>query len=244
MRCSNCGRENRAQAAFCDACGASLNAPLVHGEDGFVGRERELRSLSAALEQAIAGRTRVMMVSGEPGIGKTRTAQWFSHHAQQREVQVFWGRSHEEPGAPPYWAWLQIIRAYLDTRDDESIRRRLGKAASYIAEIAPEIAQRLPALPPLPPMSDAAQSAFSSFLMPFLDFGRASPPNDRWRSSSMICTGRILLRSSSWNSSSPGSLRAASSCSALIATSSSRERIHCPTHSGSSRAIPGSSACA
>lgn len=163
MSCSNCGRENRAEAAFCDSCGAPLRAPIVHAEDLFVGRERELAIMRAALEQTIAGRGRVMMISGEPGIGKTRIAQVFTHHAEQRKVQVLWGRCYEEPGAPPYWPWLQVIRDYLETQDDASIQASLGNAASSIAEIVPEIAQRLPDLPSLPVMSDAARARFRLF---------------------------------------------------------------------------------
>jgi len=48
-----------------------------------------------------------------PGIGKTRTAQELAGHAAQREAAVLWGRCHEESGAPPYWPWVQIIRAAL-----------------------------------------------------------------------------------------------------------------------------------
>ncbi|HSF47999.1 MAG TPA: BREX system ATP-binding domain-containing protein [Burkholderiales bacterium] len=163
MLCSNCGRENRIEAAFCDSCGAPLSAPNVHADDLFVGRERELAMMRAALEQTVAGRGRVMMVCGDPGIGKTHTAQWFSHYAEQRKVQVLWGRSHEEPGAPPYRPWLQAIRGYLEAQDDASIQASLGNAASSIAEIVPEIAQRLPDLPSLPPTSDAAAARFRLF---------------------------------------------------------------------------------
>ncbi|MCI0794977.1 MAG: ATP-binding protein, partial [Chloroflexi bacterium] len=40
----------------------------------FVGREKELAELTAALEDALAGQGRLVMLVGEPGIGKTRTA--------------------------------------------------------------------------------------------------------------------------------------------------------------------------
>ena len=42
------------------------------------------------------------MLAGEPGIGKTRTAQELASRAAGREVAVLWGRCHEESGAPPY----------------------------------------------------------------------------------------------------------------------------------------------
>ncbi|MCI0904140.1 MAG: AAA family ATPase, partial [Chloroflexi bacterium] len=44
-------------------------------ESGFIGRQQELAVLTAALDEALAGRGQLVMLAGEPGIGKTRTAQ-------------------------------------------------------------------------------------------------------------------------------------------------------------------------
>ena len=57
----------------------------------FVGRHRELARLSAALEDALSGQGRLVMLVGEPGIGKTRTAQELAVLAEQRGAQVLWG---------------------------------------------------------------------------------------------------------------------------------------------------------
>jgi len=54
----------------------------------FVGRERELAQLSGALDNAVAGNGRMFLVSGEPGIGKTRLADEFSARAQARGLRV------------------------------------------------------------------------------------------------------------------------------------------------------------
>ncbi len=71
----------------------------------FVGRRREMAELSAALEDAMSGQGRLVMLAGEPGIGKTRTAQELAALAEQRGAQVLWGRCYEEEGTPPYWPW-------------------------------------------------------------------------------------------------------------------------------------------
>ena len=73
----------------------------------FVGRQREMARLKAALEEALAGHGRLVMLAGEPGIGKTRTAQELGAHAETLGTQVLWGRCYEEEGVPPYWPWLQ-----------------------------------------------------------------------------------------------------------------------------------------
>ncbi len=68
----------------------------------FVGRQRELAELSSALDDALAGQGRLVMLVGEPGIGKTRTAQELASYAEDHGAQVFWGRCYEETGVPPY----------------------------------------------------------------------------------------------------------------------------------------------
>ena len=77
----------------------------------FVGRHREMGELKAALEDALSGRGRLVTLVGEPGIGKTRTAQELATYAGLRQCQVLWGRCYEGGGAPPYWPWVQAIRS-------------------------------------------------------------------------------------------------------------------------------------
>ncbi len=83
----------------------------------FVARQRELDELTARLEEALAGRGRLVMLAGEPGIGKTRLAAEVSSIAEQSGAQVWWGRCYEEAGAPPNWPWIQLIRGYVQAKD-------------------------------------------------------------------------------------------------------------------------------
>ena len=73
---------------------------------GFVGRQGEMARLQEALAETLAGRGRLVMLAGEPGIGKTRTAQELGAHADTLGAQVLWGRCFEEEGTPPYWPWV------------------------------------------------------------------------------------------------------------------------------------------
>ena len=68
----------------------------------FVGREREMEELVGALDDALLGQGRLVMLVGEPGIGKTRTAEEFSAYAQRQSALVLWGRCHEQQGMPPF----------------------------------------------------------------------------------------------------------------------------------------------
>ena len=69
----------------------------------FVGRDRELAELRAGLDDVGAGQGRLFLLSGEPGIGKTRLAEEISTDASARGMRVVWGRCWEGGGAPAYW---------------------------------------------------------------------------------------------------------------------------------------------
>ena len=118
---------------------ASRPGPVTAG--AFIGRQREMRVLTAALEDVLAGRGRLVMLAGEPGIGKTRTAQELTTLAQARGAQVFWGWCYEQQGAPPYWPWLQPIRSYIHQKDAEQLRLEMGPGAPEISEICPSCAK-------------------------------------------------------------------------------------------------------
>jgi DNA-binding SARP family transcriptional activator len=97
----------------------------------FVGRNREVEELSAALDDAAAGRGRLFLVSGESGLGKTRLADEVASRAKDAGLRLLWGRSAKAEGAPPYWLWSQALRPLqaelpeLDVTTTESARFRL-----------------------------------------------------------------------------------------------------------------------
>ena len=107
----------------------------------FVGRQREMETLNAALNDALDGRGRVVMLVGEPGIGKTRTAQELASRARDKGAHTLWGWCYDQQGAPAYWPWLQAIRSYVQQRDPDMLRMEMGPGAADIAEILPDISQ-------------------------------------------------------------------------------------------------------
>ena len=68
----------------------------------FIGRQQEMAVLASALDDALSGRGRLVMLDGEPGIGKTRLAQELASRAESLGAVVLWGWCYEHAGAPPY----------------------------------------------------------------------------------------------------------------------------------------------
>ena len=129
----------------------------------FVGRQRKMGELKACLEDALSGRGRLVTLVGEPGIGKTRTAQELATYAGLRSAQVLWGRCYEEQGMPPYWPWVQAIRSYVRERDPEQLRSEMGAGAADIAEVVSEVKERLPDWRPPPTLDSPDQARFRLF---------------------------------------------------------------------------------
>src|SRR3954451_10085113 len=128
----------------------------------FVGRDRELDELLAALNDTRAGRGRAVLIGGEPGIGKSRLADELTVRAQSSNWLPLWGRAWEDAGAPPYWPWVQALRTLVRTLDRDEIVRCVGSGGADIAQMLPELREHLPDLPP-PTSADSETARFQLF---------------------------------------------------------------------------------
>ncbi|OHV48755.1 AAA family ATPase [Pseudofrankia sp. BMG5.37] len=82
---------------------------------GLVGRREELGVLRQAIEEALAGRTGLRIVEGEPGAGKTRLLEQAAAAADQRGAFVVWASCLEGDGTPSMWPWEQALSVVLDS---------------------------------------------------------------------------------------------------------------------------------
>jgi eukaryotic-like serine/threonine-protein kinase len=128
----------------------------------FVGRERELAELVGGLDDAFAGRGRLFLLVGEPGIGKSRLAEELIAQARARGARILVGRCWEAGGAPAYWPWVQSLRAYVREAEPDALRAQLGAGAADLAQIVPELRERFPDLPQ-PPSLGSEEARFRLF---------------------------------------------------------------------------------
>ena len=85
-------------------------------EQSLVGREPELAALAELLGDAAAGRGRVAVMLGEPGIGKTRLSEAADTMARRLGFDVAWGRC-SSVDMPSYWPWKQVVTNLLGETD-------------------------------------------------------------------------------------------------------------------------------
>ena len=68
-----------------------------------VGRRKSLRELRSAIADAVDGLGRLVFITGEPGIGKTRLAEQVCALGEESSMRTLWGSCWEGDGAPPFW---------------------------------------------------------------------------------------------------------------------------------------------
>lgn len=128
----------------------------------FVGRGGEMARAAAAVERALAGRGGVLLIAGDAGIGKTRMAEELAEQARALGARPLWARCHEAAGAPAYWPWVQILRQIGRDLPARTLAAALGESAADLAQLVPEIRQRLTRVPPAGPL-EPEQARFRLF---------------------------------------------------------------------------------
>ena len=97
--------------------------------------------------------------------------------AAQRGAQVHWGRCYENEGAPPYWPWIQPLRAYVQQAGAKQLSAEMGHGAATIAEIVSEIRDKLPGLETPPGLEpEAARFRLFDSISTFLKNASQSQP--------------------------------------------------------------------
>lgn len=143
----------------------------------FVGRAAAMDRLTEALAALPKSGGRIVLLVGEPGIGKTRTAEELVAAARSRGLPVSIGRCYEGEGAPAYWPWVQVLRSCIEGAEPQALRADLGPGAADLACLVPELRAGLPELPPSEPI-EGQQARFRLFdsVARFLARGAARTP--------------------------------------------------------------------
>jgi DNA-binding SARP family transcriptional activator/tetratricopeptide (TPR) repeat protein len=121
-----------------------LPAPLSPRErSAFVGRERELDVLREAWREARRGERRLVLVAGEPGIGKTRLTRQFALEAHEGGTVLRAGC--EEGALVPYQPFVDALRYLARSRTTERADLFLGPGGEELRRLVPELAGEPPA---------------------------------------------------------------------------------------------------
>jgi tetratricopeptide (TPR) repeat protein len=142
-----------------DELAATDSAPAVAILDALsrgrlVGRNAELTEARELWQRAREGRGHAVLLSGEPGAGKTRLAREITIQAAVDGALVLTGGCHEYEAATPYLPFVEAFRRWVrEEKDDDKLREVLCDSAIQIAKLAPEIETRLGPFPERQPLA-------------------------------------------------------------------------------------------
>jgi DNA-binding SARP family transcriptional activator len=108
----------------------------------FVGRDAETAELIESWNRARGGAGQIVMISGEPGIGKTRLAAEIAVHAREEGARVLYGRCDEGLGVP-YQPFVEALRTYVEACPDGELAHGLGRYPGELARLVPELSSRV-----------------------------------------------------------------------------------------------------
>ena len=127
----------------------------------YVGRVGERAGTEEALVLARDGARQVVLLSGEPGIGKTRLASFAAHRAHAEGFAVCWGACSEE-FAVPYEPWIEVCSQIVEHAPQELLRSHVERHKGELGRLARNLEHRVEDLP-APQTSDPETERYLLF---------------------------------------------------------------------------------
>jgi DNA-binding winged helix-turn-helix (wHTH) protein len=118
---------------------SAIASNLEQPSDPFVGRASVIERLERALDEVARANGQCVLLTGDAGMGKTRTLDELARRARTRGFSVWLGTAYEGGGAPPYWPWVEILRSAHNDLARAMFRRHLAVDSWAISLLAPEL---------------------------------------------------------------------------------------------------------
>jgi len=121
-----------------------FDASRARGLSRFVGREREMALLEAALERARAGKGQIVGIVAEAGTGKTRLNHEFAEHCRALGIPVVTDSCPPYGNVIPLRQAIAIQRSFFGITDEDSAEAARNKIAAQLSRLDPALAEHIP----------------------------------------------------------------------------------------------------
>lgn len=152
--------------AWSSSSHATASAPAASAErTPFVGRDSEAADLSRLVDRMLTGHGGLVLIGGEPGVGKTRLARELMADARKRGCLCLTGHCYEMEGAAPFMPFVEITEQSV-RMVPQAVRAAMGDLAPDIAAMVPSLRRTYTDIAPLPdvPADQRRRLMFGAFL--------------------------------------------------------------------------------
>jgi tetratricopeptide (TPR) repeat protein len=125
---------------------SQLHATSARGVSRMLGRSAELGTLHEAANRAAQGRGQVVMIAGEPGVGKSRLLWEFAHSSATQGWRSLEANGVSYGAATPYLPMRELLNAYFEIDDADEPRRIREKITGTLVALDPALASAAGAL--------------------------------------------------------------------------------------------------
>jgi len=134
-----------------------------------IGRVAQLAALADLLTHTASGQSRIALIAGEAGIGKSRLVAEVKTSAAQCGVTILQGHCFEQDRTFPYAPLLDLLRAFGAHRSTDELKQAFGPTAAELVKWFPELTSWLPDVQPTPALDPEHEKrrifqAFTEFL--------------------------------------------------------------------------------
>jgi class 3 adenylate cyclase/tetratricopeptide (TPR) repeat protein len=152
-------------------------APIRLERTPFVGREAECADLTPLLDRTARGHGTLILVGGEPGVGKSRLSEEMMAEARRRGFMTYTGHCFDAEGAAPYAPFLEILEHAARGTPAEAFRAALADDAADVGRVMPELRRIFPDIPsPLNVPPEQERRLLLKGMVAFIErCGRARP---------------------------------------------------------------------
>ena len=118
-----------------------------------IGRRGELDRLRQLWAEAVSGHSLLALISGEPGVGKTRLARELIATARLSGATVLSGGCYEFEATTPYLPFVEALRDWVRQESPDRLRAVVDTSAPEVVRMAPEAEEKLGGQPSRPPLT-------------------------------------------------------------------------------------------